>query len=202
MSIENVYLIAEQPIQSLDAFCVAKEIVLSRQVLCRALAMQIAEELDASADLPEGFDAMSIPALVEWSTTQRMHLDVYALKLKLWMVLYTNREMLHLMDAFMKPTQASVDADTLDDILSVACFQDGFGEWMGQPMPATNAPLPPTPKVDVIVVSSPDIPQFDDDELTGAFIDNPELASLVSEVLAGEQVGKKRRSIFASFRRK
>jgi len=202
MSIENVYLIAEQPIQSLDAFCVAKEIVLSRQVLCRALAMQIAEELDASADLPEGFDAMSIPGLVEWMTAQRMNLDLYALKLKLWMVLYTNRERLHLMDAFLKPTQASVDADTLDDILSVPSFQDGYGEWMGQLLPSTGEPYPPTSKVDVIVVSSPDIPQFDDEALTGAFMDNPELASLVSEVLAGEQVGKKRRSIFASFRRK
>jgi hypothetical protein len=202
MSIDNVYLIAEQPIHTLDTFCVAHEIVLSRRLLCRALAMQIAEELDSSATLPSGFETWSIPALVEWMTAQRMMLDLYALKLKLWMVLYTHRQSLHVEDSFLKPTQEQIDHDTLDDILHVRSFQDGFGEWMGQAMSATESPLPATSKVDVIALNAPDIPRYDDEELTGGFKDNPALASLVSDVLAGEQGRKKRRPIFPSFRRK
>lgn len=204
MSIENVYLIAEQPIASLETLCAAHEIVLSRTVLCRALAIQIAEELDPSIDLPIHFETMAIPDLLEVINHHHLLLDLFALKLKLWMLLYTHKDMLHLQAWLSKPSIDLEDNDTLDDILNVVCFQDGFGEWMGQRLSdeRLQTTKPTTPKVDVIMVAAPDIPVYEDAEYDLAFGDNPELTQLVSDVLAGETSAKKRRSLFASLRRK
>lgn len=204
MSIEHVYLMAEQPITQFDILCASKEIVLSRRVLCRALAMQIAEELDTSIDLPDQFETMPIPSLLEFMNNQHVLLDLYALKLKLWMVLYTHRETLHLEDSFVKPVNEPLGDDTLDQILQLGCFQDGYGEWMGQLLPSGSVLKSSrmTPKVDVISVSAPDIPVYEEEEFDLVFGDNPELASLVSDVLAAETSPKKRRSLFASLRKK
>lgn len=204
MSIDNVYMIAEQPIAYMQRLCAAHEIVLSRKVLCRALAIQVAEELDPSVDLPPHFETMTIPDLLDVMNHQHLLIDLYALKLKLWLVLFAHKDTLHLDGAFELPNQQVIAEDTLDDILAVACFQDGFGEWMGQTIKDVedNAEQPPTQKMDVIAVNTPDIPVFDDEELDLAFGENAELAHLVSEVLAAESSPKKRRSLFTSLRRK
>ena len=204
MSIEHVYLLAEQSITQLASLCALHEIVLSRKVLCRALAIQIAEELDAHLELPVHFATMTIPELLEFITNQQMLLDLYALKLKLWMVLYTNRETLHLEDSFVKPVNEPAGDDTLDQILQVGCFQDGYGEWMGQwlPLGTVQESAVLTPKVDVISVNVLDIPVYEEEEFDHVFGDNTELASLVSDVLAAETSPKKRRNLFASLRKK
>lgn len=204
MSIDNIYLIAEQPITALESLCMSREIVLSRSLMCRALAIQIAEELDPSAELPNDFELMTIPDLLQILQQHHLMLDLYALKLKLWMLLYTNRDTLHLQDSFIKPLHQTIDEDTLDDILHVGCFQDTYGEWMGQPLLEDRLTdvATATPKVDVIRVSAPDIPVFDDEDLDLAFGDNPELAHLVSEVLAAETSPKKRRSLLTILRGK
>lgn len=204
MSIESVYLMAEQPVASLEILCAAHEIVLSRKVLCRALAIQIAEELDPSVDLPAKFESMAIPSLLNVMKKHQMLLDLYALKLKLWMVLYNHRDTLHLEDSFAKPVDEMIGEDTLEEILQVASFQDGYGEWMGQAMTNTmsHEDVKATPKVDVIHVSAIDIPVYEAEEFDLAFGENLELASLVSEVLAAETSPKKRRSLFASLRKK
>lgn len=204
MSVDHVYLIAEQPIKSLETLCATNEIVLSRRVVCRALAMQIAEELDPSIDLPTHFESMSIPDLLTFMHQHHLLLDLYALKLKLWLVLYRHRDTLHLQNSFDKPSETLVDEDTLDEILQLSCFQDTYGEWMGQSLDQgiVQDQNSATPKVDVIHVSAPDIPVYEEEDLDLAFRENPELAHLVSEVLAAETSPKKRRTLFSILRQK
>ena len=202
MSMEHVYKMAEQPIHHLSQVCHDHEIVLSRRVLCRALAMQIAEELDPGFQIPEEFETMAIPSLLAWMDEHHLMLDLYALKLKVWMVLYTNRDALHINSYFDQPVEPVSETDTLDDILSLSCFQDTYGEWMGQSMPDELDPTLNTPRVDVIEVELPQIPVYDDEELRLAFGENPELASLVLDVLAAEQAPKKRRLLFLGRRPK
>jgi hypothetical protein len=103
MSSTNVYFVAEQPIQTFDQVCKEHEIILSRRVLCRALAIQVLEELDTN-DQEASLDAMPIPYLVSYAAKHKLILDVYSLKLKLWSLLYQERETFHLpASVFAKP---------------------------------------------------------------------------------------------------
>jgi hypothetical protein len=203
MSSTNVYFVAEQPIQTFDQVCKEHEIILSRRVLCRALAIQVLEELD-TVDQEASFDAMPIPYLLAFAATHNLMIDVYSLKLKLWTLLYHERANLHLPESvFEKPEGDCVDQDTLTDVLDLVCFQDSYEEWMGQPidgclrMGESMDTCLATPKVDTIDCVIPDFPMFDAEEGSIGFQENPELASLVSDVLAAET--KPKRSRFLTF---
>ena len=203
MSGTNVYFVAEQPIQTLDQVCQDHEIILSRRVLCRALAIQILEELETN-EHDEALATMPIPSLVSYVETHQLTIDVYSLKLKLWSLLYQKRHHFHLPNTvFDKPPRDTADVDTLEDVLALSCFQDSYDEWMGQPIDLcvqlgeSVDTCMATPKVDIIDCVIPDFPVLEEEEGSLGFQENPELASLVSDVLAAES--KPKRSRFLTF---
>ncbi len=202
MSIQDLYFVAEQPIASFATLCNQHEIILSRSLLCRTLAIQLLEEWDPMVSLDVNLEKLPIPHLLLFADQHKIVIDVYGLKLKLWHYLYQHRQFLHLKDSTFTPPLETTDSDKLDDVLSVPCFQDHYEEWMGQPVEVcltlgeTLETCQSTKKVDTIFLKLPQMPDIEAEEMSFAFQDNPELASLVSDVLAAES--KRKRSRFLS----
>jgi hypothetical protein len=203
MSIQDLYFVAEQPIATFASLCSQHEIILSRSLLCRTLAIQILEEWDPAVSLDVHLEELPIPHLLTFVNQHNIMIDVYGLKLKLWLYLYQHRQFLHVNESWFALPKETVDSDTLDDVLSIPCFQDHYEEWMGQPVEAcltlseTVETCQSTTKVDTIFLELPEMPDIEAEETNFSFQDNPELASLVSDVLAAET--KPKRSRFLSF---
>jgi len=203
MSIQDLYFVAEQPIATFAALCSQHEIILSRSLLCRTLAIQLLEEWDPAISLDVNLEELPIPHLLAFANQHNILIDVYGLKLKLWLYLYQHRQLLHINESWFALPKETMDSDTLDDVLSIPCFQDHYEEWMGQPVDVcvtlgeTFETCQSTKKVDTIFLQLPEMPDIEAEETSFAFQDNPELASLVSDVLAAET--KPKRSRFLSF---
>ncbi len=209
MSMKDVYFVAQQPAALLQQLCDEHDILLSRKVLCRALATCITEEWHCDQTIPEDLADRPIPALSALLQQSCVVVEGYDLKLKLWLLLYLNKAHLHLPDtAFARPSTDVVDTDTVDDVLVLPCFQDSFDEWMGQDVARLDEPTKasalaqPTPKVDVIALSLPPLPRFEEEAGAAAFQENPELASLVLDIVKAETGSTKRRSLWESFLKK
>jgi hypothetical protein len=203
MSIQDLYFVAEQPISKLASLCHQHEIILSRSLLCRTLAIQLLEEWDPAVNLDINLEELPIPHILTFAKQHNILIDVYGLKLKLWLYLYQHRNSLHIENAWFSLPNETVDTDKLEDVLSLPCFQDHYEEWMGQPIDTclslgeTLETCQSTKKVDTIPLELPEMPDIEAEEASFAFQDNPELASLVSDVLAGET--KRKRGRFLSF---
>jgi len=203
MSIQDLYFVSEQPISTFDALCNHHQIVLSRRLLCRTVAIQLLEEWNPAITIDVSLEKLPNPHLLAFAKQHDILIDVYGLKLKLWLYLYQHRQFLHISDSWFTLPKESIDTDTLDDVLSIQCFQDHYGEWMGQPIEESLSlgesleTCQSTTKVDTISLDLPLLPDIESEEASFLFQDNPELANLVSDVLAAESPRK--RSRFLSF---